>query len=42
MSEAGEMDPVPPDQEMPAGHMHEQEGGEEQDEMPSGSMEQDR
>lgn len=39
VSESGEMQPVPPDQEMPKGEMHEQEGQEEQDEMPSGAME---
>ena len=42
MSESVDMDPVPPDQEMPRGGMHDQEGGEEQDEMPSGAMESER
>ena len=39
MSEPGEMQDVPSDQEMPSGEMREPEGEDEQDEMPGGAME---
>ncbi len=39
MSESGEMQEIPPDQEMPKGEMHENEAQDEQDEMPTGAME---
>lgn len=41
VSDAGEMQAVPPEQEMPRGAMHEQEGQEERDEMPAGAMNDD-
>ena len=39
MSETGEMQEVPPDQEMPSGDMKDPEYVLEQEEMPTGAME---